>query len=65
MTLQGETPGNPKASNLPENIERRLSMQQAERRRSMGNEDAEWTEAEKVPPPILPLTKPSTFQPIT
>jgi len=32
---------------MPKNIERRLSLQTSERKRSMGHEDAEWLEAEK------------------
>lgn len=33
---------------MPEAVERKLSMQANERRRSMGNEDSEWLEAEQV-----------------
>jgi len=32
---------------MPESVERKLSMQANERRRSMGNEDSEWLEAEQ------------------
>lgn len=43
------TSGNPedkKTGGMPANIERRLSVTQSERKRSMGKEDAEWIEAE-------------------
>ena len=45
----GENDGAPATKNgMPENVERKLSMQANERRRSMGNEDSEWLEAERV-----------------
>lgn len=46
----------PKSGGLSENAERKLSVVSAERRRSMGTEDAEWVEAEVEQHAILENT---------